>query len=134
MKSVTRTGETLRCCTNEPGIAASASANNKTSAVSIQVSWAHRQRTPPRPPSRGKWACGAGWLDLSAGSRVLIVVMSDYCLEVRRPLPQQRGQRVPGAGDKEQSHDDHQDATDAHDQLLPLPEERDRAGHLGEGK
>ena len=42
MKSDTRTGEILRCGTSDPGIAASANANNKISAVRIEVSWVHR--------------------------------------------------------------------------------------------
>ena len=53
MKSLTRIGLTSRCGTSEPGTAATASANNSTSAVRIEVSWVHSHRSVPRTPSAG---------------------------------------------------------------------------------
>ena len=60
MKSSTRTGDTVRCGSSEPGIAASASANSKINAVRIEVSWVHRKRRLPRQPSSG--AAGRTWV------------------------------------------------------------------------
>ena len=75
MKSDTRTGEIVRCGTSDPGIAASANANNKISAVRIEVSWVHRYRNPPRHPKRGRSDGAAGRLDSAAELRVLVVVI-----------------------------------------------------------
>lgn len=59
MKSGTRTGDTLRCGTSDPGTAATASANSGTSAVRIGLSCVQTKHAAPRRPREGRLAVPA---------------------------------------------------------------------------
>ena len=108
MKSSTRIGETLRWGMSDPGMAATARAKRRTSAVRIDVSWAQTKRSPPRQPSRGRsgpvgsgaesaWPAGRVWVSVIgsrsswvgaqiAGVKEAKVARSSAVMAVHRPL------------------------------------------------